>query len=162
MVSSSTQMSSPSYVNVNMQTSVAMDPPSLVLPVSHLDWAENATSLPILPLLPTPSAPHQHPLCDFSGLHSSGLNPFSSLQHCSKQSHTQTAYRLCQKISFTQPLHSHYQPPPLHFSSLFPKLQISPQASKNKPFVPHPHLVLQLLIGIKILAYQTSVELSRL
>ena len=85
MVSSSTQTSPPSLVNVDMQTSVAMDSPSPVLPVSCLDWAEDATLLPIAPLLPTPSVPHQHAPRDFSGLHSSGLNPFSSLQRRSKQ-----------------------------------------------------------------------------
>jgi len=47
MVSSSTQTSPPSLVNIDTQTSVATDSPPPVLPVSRLDWAEDATSLPI-------------------------------------------------------------------------------------------------------------------
>ena len=107
-VSSSTQTSPPSLVNIDMQTSVAMDLLPPVLPVSHLNWAEDMTLLPIAPLLSTPLAPCQHAPHDFSGLCSSQPNPFGSLQCHSKQSHTQTAYHLCQKISFTQPLHSCY------------------------------------------------------
>jgi len=80
MVSSSTQMSPPSLVNVDTQTFVATDSRSPVLPASCLDWAEDATSLPILQLLPTPPVPRQHAPRDFSGLRSSGLNPFGSLQ----------------------------------------------------------------------------------
>ena len=71
MVSSSTQTSPPSLVNIDTQTSVATDSPPPVLPVSRLDWAEDATSLPIAPLLSTPLAPCRHAPCDFSGLHSS-------------------------------------------------------------------------------------------
>jgi hypothetical protein len=138
MVSSSTQTSSPSHVNVNTQTSVAMDPLSPVLPVSRLDWAEDATSLPILPLLPTPSAPRQHPPRDFSGLRSLGLNPFGSLQRRSKQFRACASSRFHQNIPFSQSSHPHYRPPPLRSSSSFPKPRISPQASKNKPFVSPP------------------------
>ena len=70
-VSSSTQTSPPSLVNIDTQTSVAMDSPPPVLPVSRLDWAEDATSLPIAPLLSTPLAPRRHAPRDFSGLRSS-------------------------------------------------------------------------------------------
>ena len=128
MVSSSTQTSPPSPVNTDPQTSVTMEPPP-----RRLDWAEDATSLPILPLLPTPSAPRQHPPRDFSGLHSSGTNPFSSLQRRSKQSRTQMAYRLRQNIPFPRFSDSCHQPPLLCPLSLFPKPQILPRASKNKP-----------------------------
>src|SRR6266567_5804762 len=106
MVSSSTQTSPPSLVNVDMQTSVAMDSPSPVLPVSRLDWAEDATLLPIVPLLPTPSVPHQHAPHDFSGLCSSGLNPFGSLQHCSKQLRGRTPHFRHQNTPFIRPLQS--------------------------------------------------------
>ena len=141
MVSSPTQTSPPSLVNIDTQTSVAMDSPPPVLPVSRLDWAEDATSLPIAPLLSTPLAPCQCAPCDFSGLHSSRPNPFGSLQRRSKQSHTQTAYRLCQKIPFTQPLHSRYQPSPLRPPSSLPKPQILRQASKNEPLVSSPSVL---------------------
>src|SRR6266446_8340490 len=111
MVSSSTQTSPPSLVNVDMQTSVAMDSPSLVLPVSRLDWAEDATSLPIAPLLPTPSVPCQHAPRDFSGLRSSGLNPFGSLQRRSKQLRGRTPHFCHQNTPFIQPLQSYRSSP---------------------------------------------------
>jgi hypothetical protein len=111
MVSSSAQTSSPSHVNVNMQTSVAMDSPSPVLPVSHLDWAEDATSLPIAPLLPTPSVPRQHAPRDFSGLRSSGLNPFGSLQRRSKQLCGRTPRFRHQNTPFIRPLQSYRSSP---------------------------------------------------
>ena len=133
-VSSSTQTFLPSLVNVDMQTSVATDSPSPVLPVSRLDWAEDATSLPILPLLPTPSAPRQHAPRDFSSLRSSRPNPFGSLQ---RRSHTQIAPRRHQKIPFSQPLPSHYRPPLRPLSSL-PKPRTFPQALKNAPLVSSP------------------------
>ena len=133
--SSSTQTSPPPLVNVDVQTSVTMESSS---PVSRLDWAEDATSLPILPLLPISSVPHQCAPRDFSGLRSSGLNPFGSLQHCSKQVHPRVSSRFHQNISFSQSSHPCYRLPPLCPSSSFPKLQISPQASKNKPFVSPP------------------------
>ena len=101
MVSSSTQTSPPSLVNIDMQTSVATDSPPLVLPVSRLDWAEDATSLPIAPLFPTPSVPCQHAPRDFSGLRSSGLNPFSSLQRCSKQFRARVSSHFHQDIPFS-------------------------------------------------------------
>jgi len=111
MVSSSTQTSPPFLVNVDTQTSVAMDSPSLVLPVSHLDWAEDATSLPIAPLLPTPSVPRQHAPRDFSGLRSSGLNPFSSLQRRSKQLCGRTPHFRHQNTPFIRPLQSYRSSP---------------------------------------------------
>jgi len=100
-VSSSTQTSPPSFVNVDTQTSVATDSPSLVLPVSHLDWAKDATSLPI------PSVPCQHTPRDFSGLRSSGLNPFSSLQRRSKQLCGRTPHFRHQNTPFIRPLQSY-------------------------------------------------------
>ena len=111
MVSSSTQTSPPSLVNVDTQTSVAMDSPSLVLPVSRLDWAKDATLLPIAPLLPTPSVPRQHAPCDFSGLRSSGLNPFSSLQRRSKQLCGRTPRFRHQNTPFIRPLQSYRSSP---------------------------------------------------
>jgi len=137
VVTVSIQTSPPSLVNVDMQTSVAMDSPSPVLPVSHLDWAEDATSLPIAPLLPTPSVPRQHAPRDFSGLRSSGLNPFGSLQRRSKQSRAQIASRLCQNVPFPRPLPFHYRPPLCPLPS-FPTPRILPQASKNEPLVSSP------------------------
>src|SRR6267378_2361631 len=131
----SIQTSPPSLVNVDMQTSVAMGSPSPVLPVSRLDWAEDATSLPIAPLLPTPSVPCQHTPRDFSGLRSSGLNPFGSLQRRSKQSRAQIASRLRQNVPF--PLPFPYRPPLCPLPS-FPKPRILPQASKNEPLVSSP------------------------
>ena len=106
MVSSSTQTSPPSLVNINMQTSLATDSPPPVLPVSHLDWAEDATLLPIAPLFPTPPVPCQHAPRDFSGLRSSGLNPFGSLQHRSKQFRAWVSSRFHQDIPFSQSSHS--------------------------------------------------------
>jgi len=135
MVSFSTQTSPPSLVNIDTLTSVATDSLPPVLPVSRLDWAEDATSLPILPLLPTPSAPRRHPPCDLSGLCSSGLNPFGSLQRRSKQSHAQIASRFCQTIPFTQSSHSHYRPPPLCPLASSPKPRIHSQASKKMPSI---------------------------
>ena len=156
-VSSSTQMFPPPLINVNTQTSVTMDPPSLVLPVLCLDWAEDATSLPIAPLLSTPLAPHRHAPCDFSGLCSSQPNPFSSLQHPSKQSHTQMLIAFAKKSLLLNlciliinhhlyVLHLHFLN--FRFSAMLQKMSLS---------FPHP----QCLIGIKILVYQTSVRPSR-
>ena len=160
-VSSSTQTSPPSLVNINMQTSVATDSLPPVLPVSCLDWAEDVTLLPIAPLLSTPLAPRRHAPRDFSGLRSSRPNLFSSLQHCSKQSHTQTAYRLRQKSLLLNlcilVINHHLYIPCLHL----PNLRSSTKLQKISPSFPCPHLVLQSLIGIKILAYQTSVGPSR-
>ena len=133
---SSTQTSPPPLINVDMQTSVATDSLSPVLPVSHLDWAEDATSLSILPLIPISSVPRQRVPCDFSGLHSSHPNPFGSLQHRSKQPRAQVASRLCQNISFSRSSHSRYQPPPMRHPPLFLKPWIFSQASKNVPLVP--------------------------
>src|SRR6267378_4837034 len=107
----SIQTSPPSLVNVDMQTSVAMDSPSPVLLVSRVDWAEDATSLPIAPLLPTPSVPHQHAPHDFSGLRSSGLNPFGSLQRRSKQLRGQTPRFHHQNTPFIRPLQSYRSSP---------------------------------------------------
>ena len=61
--------SPPSLVNVNIQTSVTTEPSISVSP--PLNWAEDATSLPILPLLLTPTIPPHQPPHDFSGLRSS-------------------------------------------------------------------------------------------
>ena len=131
---SSTQTSPPLLVNVDMQTSVTMEPSP---PLSRLDWAEDATSLPILPLLPISSVPRQCIPCDFSGLRSSRPNPFGSLQ---RRSRTQIAPRHHQKISFAQPLPSYYQPPLCPLSSL-PKPWIFPQALKNAPLVSSPSVL---------------------
>ena len=133
-VSSSTQMSSPSHANVNMQTSVAIDPLSLVLPVLHLDWAEDATSLPILPLLSTPSAPCQHHPQVF--IHQ-GLT-HSAPSNIIPNNFVPVFPHFHQNIPFSQSSYPHYQLPPLNSSSSFPKLWISPQASKNKPFISPP------------------------
>ena len=108
MVSSSMQTSPPLLVNINTQTSVATDSLPPVLLVSRLDWAEDATSLPIAPLLPTSSVPRQHAPRDFSGLHSSGLNPFGSLQRCSKQFRARVSSRFHQDIPFSRSSHSRY------------------------------------------------------
>jgi hypothetical protein len=83
------------------QMSVATDSPSPVLLVSRLDWAEDAMSLPILPLIPISSVPRQCVPRDFSGLRSSQPNPFGSLQHRSKQPCAQVASRLRQNILFS-------------------------------------------------------------
>jgi len=80
IVSSSTQTSPPSLVNVDTQTSITTESSTQVLP--PLDWAEDTTSLPILP---TPTITPPRPPRDFSGLRSSWPNPFSSLQRRSKQ-----------------------------------------------------------------------------
>jgi len=158
MVSSFLQTSPPSLVNINTQTSVTMDSLSPVLPVSHLDWAENATSLPIAPLVPTPSVPCQHAPHDFSGLRSSGLNPFGSLQRHSKQFRAQVSSRFHQDIPFSQSSHSYYRPP-LHS---LPNLIFSLKLQKTSPSFSRPHLVLQPLIGIKIPTYQTGPQGIRL
>ena len=59
---SSTQMSPPPLVNVDTQMSITLEPSP---PVSCLDWAEDTTSLPILPLLPISSVSRQHYLVIF-------------------------------------------------------------------------------------------------
>ena len=76
-----------------------------------LDWAEDATLLPIAPLLPTPSVPRQHAPHDFSGLRSSGLNPFSSLQRRSKQLCGRTPRFRHQNTPFIRPLQSYRSSP---------------------------------------------------
>ena len=120
MVSSSTQTAPPFLVDVNMQTSTAVDSPSPVLPVSHLDWAEDVTLLPIAPLLPTPSIPRQHAPRDFSGLRSSKSNPFSSLQHRSQCFSHYSHQSHCRRSrfnfsSFHSPHHKSYKPSRSHF-----------------------------------------------
>jgi hypothetical protein len=55
--SSSTQTSLLSLINDNMQTPITTELP---LQASSLNWAEDATSLPILPPPPTPVISHQH------------------------------------------------------------------------------------------------------
>jgi hypothetical protein len=126
---------------ISTQMSVATDSPSLVLPVSRLDWAEDATSLPILPLIPISSVPRQRVPRDFSGLRSSQPNPFGSLQRRSKQPRAQVASRLRRNILFSQSSHSRYQPPPMRPLPLFPKPRIFPQASKNAPLIPSPSVL---------------------
>jgi len=136
-VDSSTQTTEPP-APLSQTGNILVDAPKEVspqAPVSRLDWAEDATSLPISPLLPTPSISHQHAPRDFSGLRSSQPNPFASLQQCSKQSRIRTAYRLHRNTPFARSSYSHYQPPPLCPPSLFPKPQVPPQALKHKPFI---------------------------
>ena len=141
MVSSSTQTSPPSLVNIDMQTSVATDSLPPVLLVSHLDWVEDVTSLPIAPLFPTPSVPCQRAPRDFSGLHSSGLNLFGSLQCRFKQFRAWVSSRFHQDIPFSRSLHSRYQPPPVCPLSSLSKPQVLCQASKNEPLVSSPSVL---------------------
>jgi len=135
---SSTQTFPPPLVNVDMQMSVTMEPSP---PVSRLDWAEDATSLPILPLIPISSVPRQRVPRDFSGLRSSQPNPFGSLQRRSKQSRAQVASRLRRNIPVSRSSHSCYQPPPMCPPPLFLKPWIFPQASKSVPLVHSPSVL---------------------
>ncbi|KIM36027.1 hypothetical protein M413DRAFT_449471 [Hebeloma cylindrosporum] len=109
-----------------------VSPPS---PVSRLDWAEDATSLPIAPLLPTPSVPRQHAPRDFSSLRSSRPNPFGSLQRRSRQSRPPVSSRFSWTVPFTRTLHPCYGPPPLRPQSSFPKPRVPLEASRNEPTI---------------------------
>ena len=95
LVSLSTQTSTPSLIKVNNQMSDTK--------VLSLDWAEDATSLPVLPL-----PPH-----DLSGFHSSKSNPFLSLQ-CRSKNRTSRAHQSHHHCS-----HSNFNSfhPPHHISS---------------------------------------------
>jgi len=84
-VSSSTQTSPLSFVNIDTQTPVTAEVSRRVSP--PLDWAEDTASLSTSPLPPAPTTSHHCAPCDFSGLRSSKPNPFSSLQRHSKQLH---------------------------------------------------------------------------
>ena len=94
-------------------------PPSLSQPqkttTALLDWAEEANSLPITPLLPS-----LHPPRDLSVLRSSSSSPFSSLQHCSKR-FTNISRQLRRHHSrfnfnsFYSPHHNSYKPSQPHF-----------------------------------------------
>lgn len=114
LISLSTQTSPPSLVNVNIQTSATM--------VSSLDWAEDATSLPALPLPPR----------DLSGLRSSKLNPFSSLQRRSKNRIGRT-YR-----SRRCSLFNSFHPP--HQISFSPFQQHSPKTYSHLNWESDPRL----------------------
>ena len=80
----STQTSIVSCINTSVQASEPSGPsPSPSQPqktsAAPLDWAEDANTLPIIPLSSSPHQPH-----DLSVLRSSSSFPFSSLQHRSK------------------------------------------------------------------------------
>jgi len=126
------QTSTSSSATTSTQTSVTTEPSPQV---SCLDWAEDATSLPILPLLPISSVSRQRIPRDFSSLRSSRPNPFGSLQRRSKQSRAQIASRLRQNVPALQSLSSHYRPPPMCPPSSFLKPQIPCHALKNAPLV---------------------------
>jgi hypothetical protein len=138
---SGTQTSPPPLVDVDMQTSETSVTTEPSPPVSRLDWAEDATSLPILPLIPISSVPRQRIPRDFSGLRSSQPNPFGSLQRCFKQSRACITSRLCQNIPFSQSSHSCYQPLPMRPPSSSPKPRIFPQALKNAPLISSPSVL---------------------
>jgi hypothetical protein len=108
-VSSSTQTSPASLVNVDTQTSFTAEPLTLVSP--RFDWADDVTSLPILPLLPTPSIPHNSSPRDFSCLRSTNRNPFSSIQRRSKKFHRGAPHSAHSNMSFTRPSHLSHRPP---------------------------------------------------
>ncbi|KIM43451.1 hypothetical protein M413DRAFT_443388 [Hebeloma cylindrosporum] len=131
-ISTGIQTSPRSLVNADSHTSVITEP---VPQVSRLDWAEDATSLPIAPLLPTPSVPRQHAPRDFSSLCSSRPNPFGSLQRRSKQSRPPVSSRFPWTIPFTRTLHPRYRPPPLCPPSSFPKPRVPAEASKKEPVI---------------------------
>ena len=123
--------SSPVHDNVSTQTSIishidtsvqASEPsgPSLSpsqpqkTSVAPLDWAEDANTLPIIPLSSSPRQPR-----DLSVLRSSSSSPFSSLQHRSKH----FSHYSCQPHHHS---HSHY-----NFNSFYTLHHIS--------FKPHSH-----------------------
>lgn len=78
----STQTSTSSHLDISIQATEPPPSPSQPqkMTVVPLNWAEDANSLPIIPLSPSPRQPHDlSVLCS-----SSSSSPFSSLQHHSK------------------------------------------------------------------------------
>jgi hypothetical protein len=112
----STQTSIVSHLDSSAQA--PEPPPSPNQPqktsTAPLDWAEDANTLPIIPLSPSPCQPR-----DLSVLRSSSSSPFSSLQHRSKR--------------FT---HYSRQPRRHHSQSNFNPFY-SPRRNSFKPSQPH-------------------------
>ena len=106
-----------------------------------LDWAEDAKSLPTIPLPPS-----LYPPCDLSVLRSSSSSPFSSLQHCSKCfTHYFHLSRHCHSHFNSNPFYtSHYnsfkQFQPYFYTKTYPHLNW-----ESDPWLSDPSLSLKAL-----------------
>jgi len=146
MISSSTQTSPLSFINIDTQTPVTAEVSRRVSP--PLDWTEDTASLPTSPLPPAPTTSHHHAPRDFSGLRSSKPNPFSSLQRHSKQLCGRTPHFRHQNTPFIQPLQS-YRSSPSFFT---PSKHTSPPHISALNWDQDPHL-LNLSQALKALGW---------